>query len=129
VAVEDWIAPAPAEWAAIAALGVLPLGLAIYLWDFGVKQGDIQALGAFAYVEPFVGAVMVALFTNGVLGLDLLWSGALVVGGAAIAGTSLWKSVSAATQPETAEPVPDGEAELRARRLALCGPPAKPPAR
>jgi drug/metabolite transporter (DMT)-like permease len=104
-AVEDWVPPAPAEWAAIAALGILPMGLAIYLWDFGIKHGDIQALGAFAYVEPFIGAALVALFTNGVLGLDLLWSGALVVGGAAIASTSLWRPTAAergATGPASA---------------------------
>jgi drug/metabolite transporter (DMT)-like permease len=106
-AVEDWVVPTREEWAAIAALGILPMGLAIYFWDFGVKHGDIQALGAFAYVEPFVGAVLVALFANGVLGLDLLWSGALVVGGAAIASTGLWRPAQPVAEP--LEPAIPGE--------------------
>jgi drug/metabolite transporter (DMT)-like permease len=106
-AVEDWVVPTREEWAAIAALGILPMGLAIYCWDYGVKHGDIQALGAFAYVEPFVGAVLVALFANGVLGLDLLWSGALVVGGAAIASTGLWRPAQPVAEP--LEPAIPGE--------------------
>jgi drug/metabolite transporter (DMT)-like permease len=109
-AVEDWVVPTREEWAAIAALGILPMGLAIYCWDYGVKHGDIQALGAFAYVEPFVGAVLVALFANGVLGLDLLWSGALVVGGAAIASTGLWRPVQPVAEP--LEPAIPGEQSL-----------------
>jgi drug/metabolite transporter (DMT)-like permease len=87
---ESWVAPTGSEWAAIAGLGILPMGLAIYFWDFGIKRGDIQALGAFAYVEPFVGAVLVALFARGYLDLSLLLPGVLVVGGAVLASASLW---------------------------------------
>ena len=91
---ETWIPPNRVEWAAMAALGIVPMGLAIYLWDYGVKRGDIQALGAFSYAEPFIGAVLVALLTNGVLGWDLLWSGTLVLGGALLSGASLWSTLS-----------------------------------
>ena len=50
---ENWSPPSMADWAAIAALGAFPMGLALFFWDFGVKRGDIQALGAFSYVEPY----------------------------------------------------------------------------
>lgn len=90
--VEAWVQPTSQAWLAMAALGIFPMGLAIYFWDFGLKRGDIQALGAFSYVEPFIGASLVALFTGGVLHLSLLWSGLLVVGGAVIASASLWTS-------------------------------------
>lgn len=103
---EDWVSPQPQEWAAIAGLGILPMGLAICFWDYGVKRGDIQALGAFAYVEPFIGAVLVALFTAGALGWPLLLPGLLVIGGAALASTSLW--TSAPEQPHPPGPVPAG---------------------
>ena len=53
---EQWVTPEPNEWLVIAGMGLLPMGLAIYFWDFGVKKGDIQALGVFAYTEPFIGA-------------------------------------------------------------------------
>jgi drug/metabolite transporter (DMT)-like permease len=90
VGLENWVQPTPVTWLALAALGIFPMGLAIYFWDFGLKRGDIQALGAFSYVEPFIGAVLVALFANGALELSLFWSGLLVVGGAAFASASLW---------------------------------------
>lgn len=96
LSVEEWVTPDPAELAAIAGLGILPMGLAIYLWDYGCKHGDIQALGTFSYVEPFIGAALVAAFTSGTLGTDMLWSGVLVVGGAVVASSSLWKSDSKA---------------------------------
>ena len=92
LAVEAWVAPSVVEWAAMAALGILPMGLAIYFWDYGIKHGDIQALGAFSYVEPFIGAVLVSLFAGGVLGWNLLWSGILVIGGASLASVSLWNT-------------------------------------
>jgi drug/metabolite transporter (DMT)-like permease len=101
---EQWVQPTQTEWAAIAALGLLPMGLALYLWDFGVKHGDIQALGAFSYVEPFIGALLVAGFARGVLAPELLWSGALVVGGAALASRSLWRPTSSAQESDTSEP-------------------------
>ena len=88
---EPWVQPNMNEWLAMAALGCLPMGLAIYFWDYGMKRGDIQALGAFSYVEPFIGALLVALFTAAVLDVSLLWSGLLVVCGAIVASASLWK--------------------------------------
>lgn len=90
VALETWVTPSPTEWASIAGLGILPMGIAIYCWDHGIKRGDIQALGAFAYVEPFIGAVLVSLFAQGTIGPVLLLPGLLVVGGAMLASGSLW---------------------------------------
>jgi drug/metabolite transporter (DMT)-like permease len=91
---EPWVTPTASEWLAIAGLGLLPMGLAIYLWDFGLKRGDIQALGAFSYTEPFIGAVLVAVVTQATLGLNLLWSGLLITAGAIVASASLWKEKS-----------------------------------
>ncbi len=107
VLLETWVTPTPREWAAIAGLGILPMGLAIYFWDYGVKRGDIQALGAFAYVEPFIGAVLVALFANGYLDLSLLLPGILVVGGAALASASLWNSEETVAEGAILEGSPD----------------------
>jgi drug/metabolite transporter (DMT)-like permease len=36
----------PLEWAATIGLGLGPAGGAFFLWDRGVKKGDIQVLGA-----------------------------------------------------------------------------------
>jgi drug/metabolite transporter (DMT)-like permease len=39
---------------AIILLGLVPLGLAFMAWDYGVKHGDIQVLGAASYASPLL---------------------------------------------------------------------------
>ncbi|MGR3542133.1 MAG: aromatic amino acid exporter YddG [Hasllibacter sp.] len=43
---------APAGWAALFALGAGPVGAAFYVWDVGMKRGDIQLLGTASYAAP-----------------------------------------------------------------------------
>lgn len=91
VLLEDWVAPSATEWLALAGLGIVPMGAAIYLWDYGLKKGDIQALGSMSYLEPFVGAALVGLLTGEALEWGVLWSGALVLSGAVFGSVSLWR--------------------------------------
>lgn len=46
------------EWAAIAGLGLLPVGAAFYTWDYGVKHGNIQVLGAASYAAPLLSTLI-----------------------------------------------------------------------
>jgi hypothetical protein len=47
---EQWIWPEGAmAWAALAALGLGPVGAAFLLWDIGMKQGDVSLLGVLSY--------------------------------------------------------------------------------
>lgn len=46
------------QWASVVALGLGPVGLAFYVWDIGVKQGDIQALGAVSYSTPLLSTLV-----------------------------------------------------------------------
>ncbi|MCK4711789.1 MAG: EamA family transporter, partial [Marinosulfonomonas sp.] len=41
-------------WASIIALGLGPVGLAFYVWDIGVKRGNIQLLGTASYAAPLL---------------------------------------------------------------------------
>ena len=87
---EKWAMPSAGEWAAIVMLGLLPIGLALYLWDHGIKRGDLQALGVFSYVEPFLGVVLVVMLGRGDFGWSLVVAGVLIVGGATLAARSAW---------------------------------------
>jgi drug/metabolite transporter (DMT)-like permease len=49
------------QWAAVFGLGLGPVGLAFYVWDIGVKQGDIQALGAVSYATPLLSTFVLIL--------------------------------------------------------------------
>lgn len=53
LALEETVWPASGtEWMAVVGLGLFPVGLAFYAWDFGVKKGNIQLLGVASYAAP-----------------------------------------------------------------------------
>jgi drug/metabolite transporter (DMT)-like permease len=56
---EEWVVPTGVvEWLAILGLGLGPVGLAFFLWDRGVKRGDIQVLGAASYAAPLLSTLI-----------------------------------------------------------------------
>ncbi|KAB1075869.1 DMT family transporter [Methylobacterium soli] len=48
----------PGPWAALIALGLGPVGAAFYLWDVGVKRGDIRLLGIASYAAPVLSTLI-----------------------------------------------------------------------
>jgi drug/metabolite transporter (DMT)-like permease len=83
---EETVMPVGVQWLAILGLGLGPVGAAFYVWDFGVKRGNIQTLGVLAYATPLLSTLLLIA-----LGLaDLTWvialACALIVGGAIVAG-------------------------------------------
>lgn len=50
----------------MAGLGLLPLGLAFYCWDYGVKHGNIQLLGATSYAAPILSTLLLVASGLGV---------------------------------------------------------------
>jgi drug/metabolite transporter (DMT)-like permease len=59
---ETTVWPADAtQWLAVAALGVGPVGAAFYLWDVGVKRGDIRLLGVGSYAAPVLSTLFLVL--------------------------------------------------------------------
>jgi len=56
---EQWVWPEGAvAWAALAALGLGPVGAAFLLWDIGMKQGDVSLLGVLSYAAPIIATVL-----------------------------------------------------------------------
>ncbi|MEZ5871274.1 MAG: DMT family transporter [Nitratireductor sp.] len=49
------------QWLAVLGLGVMPVGLAFYAWDHGVKHGNIQLLGSAAYLAPLLSTIILVL--------------------------------------------------------------------
>ncbi len=72
-------------WAAVAGLGLGPVGLAFYVWDIGVKRGDIQLLGTASYAAPLLSTVLLVVFGVAAPSLGLLWAALLITGGAYVA--------------------------------------------
>jgi drug/metabolite transporter (DMT)-like permease len=46
------------QWFAVIGLGLLPMGLAFYAWDFGMKHGDRMILGVSSYAAPLLSTVV-----------------------------------------------------------------------
>ncbi len=86
VAFETTVWPKTAsEVAAIVGLGLGPVGLAFYLWDYGVKRGDIRLLGVAAYAAPVLSTLLLVLTGFAPATATLGLACAAIVGGAVVA--------------------------------------------
>jgi drug/metabolite transporter (DMT)-like permease len=91
-AFETTLWPQGWQWAAVLGLGLGPVGLAFYLWDHGMKRGDIRALGALSYATPLLSTVLLILFGGGALTWQVAVAAALIVGGAILAAGDLLRA-------------------------------------
>ena len=77
------------QWLAVLGLGLFPVGMAFFTWDYGTKHGDIKVLGAFAYAAPLISTTLLILFGQGkatwTVGIGCL----LIVGGAVLAAKEM----------------------------------------
>ena len=72
-------------WLALLALGLGPVGLAFYVWDIGVKRGNIQLLGVLAYAAPVLSTLVLVLAGLAPATPVLLGAAALIAFGALVA--------------------------------------------
>ncbi|MEL6689020.1 MAG: DMT family transporter [Pseudomonadota bacterium] len=79
------VPPDGVTWTAIAALGLGPVGLAFFVWDIGVKRGDIQLLGVFSYAAPVMSTLVLIGAGLATPTLALLVATALITSGAVVA--------------------------------------------
>ncbi|WP_323038550.1 DMT family transporter [Gemmobacter sp.] len=72
-------------WGAVVALGLGPVGLAFYVWDIGMKRGDIQLLGVASYAAPLLSTLALVLAGVAQATPMLALAAALITGGALLA--------------------------------------------
>jgi drug/metabolite transporter (DMT)-like permease len=88
-ALEDTLWPqGTLGWASALLLGLGPVGLAFYVWDIGVKQGDIQMLGTSSYAAPLLSTLVLVLAGVADPSWALALAAALITAGAVIAAKS-----------------------------------------
>ena len=78
-------------WLSVAALGLGPVGAAFYVWDFGVKKGDIQLLGVLSYAAPLLSTLVLVVVGIAAASWSLALAALLITGGAAIAARASLK--------------------------------------
>ncbi|MEM6277497.1 MAG: EamA family transporter [Pseudomonadota bacterium] len=86
VAVEATVWPTDTiTWAAVIALGLGPVGLAFFVWDIGVKRGNIQLLGVLSYAAPLLSTALLIIAGLAEPTPALLVATLLIAGGALVA--------------------------------------------
>jgi drug/metabolite transporter (DMT)-like permease len=86
VAFEATVWPASAgQWAAVVGLGIGPVGAAFYLWDVGVKRGDIRLLGVASYATPVLSTLILVLSGYADPTLSLAFACLMIAAGALVA--------------------------------------------
>jgi drug/metabolite transporter (DMT)-like permease len=90
LALETTVWPADVwQWAAIVALGLGPVGLAFYVWDIGVKHGDIQVLGAASYAAPLLSTAILIASGYAAYSHNVLIACLLITAGAVLAARDM----------------------------------------
>jgi drug/metabolite transporter (DMT)-like permease len=76
-------------WLAVLALGLGPVGTAFFVWDHGVKHGDLRVLGAAAYAAPLLSTVLLVAVGLADASWPLALACALIVGGGLLAARDM----------------------------------------
>ena len=91
LALEETVWPASArEWAAVAALGIGPVGAAFYAWDIGMKRGDILVLGAASYAAPVLSTAFLVAGGFAQSTTTLIFAAALITAGGLLAAKDMF---------------------------------------
>jgi drug/metabolite transporter (DMT)-like permease len=77
------------EWFAVLGLGLGPVGAAFYVWDVGMKRGDIRVLGAASYAAPVLSTCFLVLAGYAEPTLSLVVAAVLIAGGGLIAAKDM----------------------------------------
>ncbi|MGF1567000.1 MAG: DMT family transporter [Nodosilinea sp.] len=86
---EPTVWPVGGQWGAILALGLGPVGLAFFTWDYGVKRGHINTLGVLSYLAPLLSTVLLVITGLAEPSWTLGLASGLIVGGAVLASGKL----------------------------------------
>ena len=72
-------------------MGLGPVGLAFFTWDFGVKRGNIKVLGAFSYAAPLLSTLLLIGFGLARASWVIALACAFIVGSAVLAVGDFFK--------------------------------------
>ena len=103
---EQTVLPAPTAWLPIVLLGLGPVGLAFFAWDYGVKRGNIKVLGALSYLAPLLSSVLLIAFGQAQFHIRILLACLCIIAGSVVASQRGGKAAKA-SPADGAQPAPD----------------------
>jgi len=83
-------------WVSMMLLGLGPVGLAFFVWDIGVKQGDIQMLGTASYAAPLLSTIVLVVAGIAAPSWTLAIAATLITAGAILAARASLQNDSSA---------------------------------
>ncbi|HER27005.1 MAG TPA: EamA family transporter, partial [Rhodospirillales bacterium] len=89
LAFETTVWPSGGQWLAVLGLGLGPVGVAFFTWDYGVKHGNIQALGALSYAAPLLSTLILIAVGKGEATISVALACVMIVGGAVLASKDM----------------------------------------
>jgi drug/metabolite transporter (DMT)-like permease len=90
LAFEQTVWPSGSEWLALLVMGAGPMGAAFFVWDVGMKRGNIKALGGLSYTAPLLSTLLLLCFGRASPSVELALACLFIVGGAVLASRDLW---------------------------------------
>ncbi|MCE3233311.1 MAG: rane protein [Rickettsiaceae bacterium] len=78
------------KWPLLLALGIGPVGLSYYAWNFGTKYGDIRSLSILAFLGTFISISLLILFGFAPFNWTIALAAVLIIGGAAIGSAGMF---------------------------------------
>lgn len=83
---EHSVMPSLSQSMVIIAMGLFPQGLAYFLWDYGIKNGNYKLLSILAYGNPIISVLLLVVFGMTQFTATLLIASLLVVAGGIMGG-------------------------------------------
>lgn len=76
------------QWLGILGLGLGPVGIAFFTWDYGIKHGNLQLLGVLAYATPLISVLLLVVADKAQMDFSLILACLAIVFGSVVAGIS-----------------------------------------
>lgn len=85
----------PSFWEFIAAMGMGlgPVGVAFFVWDYGMKQGDIKLIGSLSYATPLLSTLMLVFFGRSAPNATIWMACGLIVLGSLVSSLPFFKGI------------------------------------
>ena len=81
------------QWLAVLGLGLGPVGAAFFLWDRGMKHGDIQTLGVLSYLSPLLSTLILLVAGVASFSWSLIFGCLLITVGAVVGSLKILRAL------------------------------------
>lgn len=86
---EQTVIPNTTQFIVAILIGLGPVGGAFYVWDYGMKNGDIKVLGSLSYFIPLLSTFLLIIFSSAQMSSTIAIACILIVAGSLISSKEL----------------------------------------